>query len=720
MNIRDLGRVSIRWKLTLLIVTISTVSLLLASVAFITSDRINTQQTASNNLATMAEIIAANSSAALLFGDARAAQETLGFLEAQQHIQAAAIYGMDDAVFASYRKPGIAITFPESSIQTENILFWGNHVELFTHINYAGEQIGIVYLRSNMKAIHDRLVWFLGVVAAVLLVSMLVTFVLSTRLQRIITDPLLRLSAIARQVRTEKNYSLRVTGENEDELGNLIIDFNAMLDEIQSRDDELREHRAMLEERVMQRTSELEIANSKLATSKEQAEAVAKRMEYHAHHDALTGLPNRTLLNDRITAELAHARRQHGMVALLFLDLDRFKIINDSLGHAAGDQLLRVIARRLGNCIREEDMVARLGGDEFMVLLPRISGSSDAGRIARKVIDCLLDPISCNGNELHITTSVGISIYPHDGTDSETLIKHADISMYRAKELGRNKAVYFTAEMNAGSRKQLALETNLRQAAANNQLKLFYQPKVDIVRNTIVGVEALLRWEHPTMGIISPMEFIPVAEDSGLIVPIGEWVLNTAFTQLKQWHKAGFTDLTMAVNLSSAQLSRPGLEDVVAKALQAADLDAGMTELEITENVTMENLEPAIAILEKLKKMGVSIAMDDFGTGYSSLSYLRRLPVDVVKIDQSFVREIPDSHEDVLIAQAIIAMAQSLNLSLVVEGVEDVRQLNFFRQQGCNIVQGFLFSKPVEADEMLRMLAVQSAPGTVNLVRNPG
>ena len=219
------------------------------------------------------------------------------------------------------------------------------------------------------------------------------------------------------------------------------------------------------------------------------------------------------------------------------------------------------------------------------------------------------------------------------------------------------------------------------------------------------------------MGTISPMEFIPVAEDSGLIVPIGEWVLNTAFTQLKQWHKAGHTDLTIAVNLSSAQISRPGLVDVIRKALQAADLDAGMTELEITENVAMENLEPAIAILEKLKGMGITIAMDDFGTGYSSLSYLRRLPVDVVKIDRSFVREIPDSTEDVLIAQAIIAMAQSLNLSLVVEGVENVKQLNFFRQQGCNIVQGFLFSKPVEADEILRMLAAQSTPGTVNLVK---
>jgi len=712
-----LSDISIRWKLTALIVTISSVSLLLASLAFITSDRINTQQTVTNNLKTMAEIIAANSSAALLFGDPVAAQETLGFLKSQKHIQAAAIYEMNNSVFASYRKSGINAEFPDSGIQVENTLFWGDYVELFIHINYEGEQTGVVYLRSNMKAVHERLVWFLGIVAGVLVASLLITVILSTRLQHIITDPLLRLSAIARQIRNEKNYSLRVIGEGKDELGSLITDFNAMLDEIQSRDDELSENRSQLEERVTRRTRELEVANSELATAKEQAECVAKRMEYHAHHDALTGLPNRILLNDRITTELAHARRKQGMVAVLFLDLDRFKIINDSLGHAVGDQLLRVIARRLSNCVREEDTVARLGGDEFMVLLPNINGSSDAGRIARKVIDCLVDPISCNSHELHITTSVGISIYPYDGADSETLIKHADISMYRAKELGRNKAVYFTAEMNAGSRKQLALETNLRQAISKNQLKLFYQPKIDITTNTIVGVEALLRWEHPTMGMVGPLEFIPVAEDSGLIVPIGEWVLNTAFTQLKQWHQAGHTSLTVAVNLSSSQLARPGFEEVVEKALSAADLDASMTELEITENVAMENLESAIAILEKLKNIGITIAMDDFGTGYSSLSYLRQLPIDVVKIDQSFVREIPDSQEDVLIAQAIIAMAQSLNLSLIVEGVENVRQLNFFKQQGCKIVQGFLFSKPVEADEISRMMTAQSIPGIVNLVK---
>ena len=712
-----LRNMPIRRKLTLLIVIISTVSLLLASIAFITSDRINTRKTVSNNLDTLADIIAANSSAALLLADPVAAQETLGFLASQQHIQLAAIYDMDGNKFASYTKPVLKLELPATDLHSEHILFRGDHVELFTHIVFAGEAIGVVYLRSDMEVIHDRLIWFLGIVAIVFTVSLLVTFVLSAQLQRFITDPLLRLSAIARQISTEKNYAVRVIGEGKDELGNLITDFNAMLDEIQSRDNELREHRLKLEERVAQRTRELEIANEQLELSKERAESVASRMEYHAHHDALTGLPNRILLNDRITSELTHARRQQTHAALLFLDLDRFKIINDSLGHAVGDQLLRVISRRLNNCVREEDTVARLGGDEFMILLPRISGSSDAGRIARKITACLEDPISCNGHELHITASIGISIYPYDGADAETLIKHADISMYRAKELGRNKAVYYTAEMNAGPRKQLDMETNLRNAMDSNQLKVFYQPKVDISRNMIIGVEALLRWEHPTMGFISPLDFIPVAEDSSLIAPIGEWVLNTAFRQLQQWHSAGFTNLTVAVNLSSVQLLQPGFKNVVAQALEESGLDARMIELEVTENVAMENIDTAIIILEKFKSMGISITMDDFGTGYLSLSYLRRLPIDTVKINKSFVREIPDSDEDAMIAQAIIARAQSLKLSLIVEGVENVRQLNFFRQQGIYMVQGYLFSKPVEASEILKMLESQTLAGTINLVK---
>jgi diguanylate cyclase (GGDEF)-like protein len=708
---------SVRHKLIALMVAVSFVSLLIASIAFIKTDRMNTQQVVTDNLATMASIIAANSTAAILFGDTAAARETLGFLESRDHIQAAAIYNTTGDEFATHTRAGMDVEFPEPDLLHENVLFWNNYIELNLPIVYQGDTIGAVYLRSDITALHQRLAMFLRIVAVVLLSSLLITIVLSTRMSRVITDPLLRLSSIACQITTEKNYSLRVVGREKNELGDLIANFNAMLDEIQARDNALEDHKHMLEERVWQRTRELKDANLELESAKEQAETVARRMKYHAHHDALTGLPNRTLLNDRISTELAHARRQQTILALLFLDLDRFKLINDSLGHATGDQLLRLISRRLSSCIRDEDTVARLGGDEFMVLLPRISGSADAGRIGRKIIDSLVEPVSCNGHELHITTSIGISVYPYDGRDAETLVKNADISMYRAKELGRNKVVYYTAEMNAGSRKQLALETNLRKAVENNELQLYYQPKVDINRNSIVGVEALLRWEHPGMGYISPLEFIPIAEDCGLINPIGEWVLHTAFADLGKWHAAGHGHITMAVNLSSSQLVRPGLEAIVEAALAASGTDPTMAELEITENVAMQNIDSAIATLTTLKQMGVRLAMDDFGTGYSSLGYLRRLPVDMVKIDQSFVSGIPESNEDTLIAQAIIAMVRSLNLSLVVEGIENARQLRFFRQQGCDIVQGYLFSEPVNAAEMLKILDSHSTPGTIKLFK---
>ncbi len=714
---RVIKNISIRHKLMLIIMAVSTVTVMIASFAFLTSDRLYSQKNVGDSLGIIADMIAANSTAAILFGDPAAARETLGFLKMQENIEAGVIYTVDNEIFAMHGQAGATSQLPDQQVQAKNILFRGSYVELFSDIIYQGEKIGVVYLRSDMRAIHDRLIWFLAIAAAVLLVSLLVAYSLSAQLQHIVTAPLIRLSAIARRISTEKNYSLRLGGEGKDELGTLIIDFNTMLDEIKARDEKLKMHQEELEARVAQRTRELERANLELASSKEHAEAVAKRMQFHAHHDSLTGLPNRVLLNDRIRTELAHARREQSILALLFLDLDRFKIINDSLGHATGDQLLRVISRRIKDCVREGDTVARLGGDEFMILLPRITSVSDAGRIGNKIIESLTEPVTCNGHDLHITTSAGISVYPYDGTDSDTLIKNADISMYRAKELGRNRAVYYTAELNAGSRKQLTLETNLRKALERNELKLFYQPKIDITCNSIVGVEALLRWKRPGMGYISPSDFIPIAEESGMILPIGEWVLHTAFRQLREWHEAGFTEMTMSVNLSSAQLARSGFEKVLERALAESGINPALAELEVTENIALKNMESAVATLETLKKMGVTIAMDDFGTGYSSLSYLRRLPIDTVKIDQSFVREIPDNMEDVLIAQAIIAMARSLNMSLVVEGVETARQLNFFKQQGCRIIQGYLFSKPVEAGEILEMLRAQTIPGAINSIR---
>jgi len=707
--------ISIRYKLILIIMAISTVSLLLASAAFITTDRVKTRDALGDNLSTMAEVIAVHNGAALLFGDTNAADETLRFLERHENIESVGIYDVNGEEFATYRKQGFTLPLPDVQAQHDNILFWDNYIETFKRIIYDGDPIGYVYMRSNLDKVEQNLLWYLGIVAVVLIMSLLVALLLGAQMQRIISTPLLALSTLARKITTYKNYSLRATGTSRDELGHLIVDFNGMLDEIQARDNELEQHRRQLEDRVTQRTQELETANEELEAAKAEAESVAVRMQYHAHHDSLTGLPNRILLNDRLITAMSHARRRRDILALLFLDLDRFKIINDSLGHAVGDQLLRMVARRLKNCLREEDTIARLGGDEFMVLLPSIRDSSDAGKIGNKIVKALIEPISCDGHELHITTSVGVSLYPYDGTDAETLIKHADISMYRAKNLGRNKLIYFSSEIDAESQHQLALENNLRRALERGELTLFYQPKIDTGRNVIIGAEALLRWNHPTMGTVSPDDFIPIAEDSGLIIPIGEWAMRTAFRQLKQWHREGWSDLKMAVNLSSVQLSQAGLAAAVAAALADTQLDACMTELEITENVVMQNIDSAIDTLKQVKEMGVSVSMDDFGTGYSSLSYLRKLPIDSVKIDQSFVRDIPDNKDAVSIAMAVIAMGRSLNLNLIAEGVENHRQLNFFRKQGVQIVQGYLFSKPVPAEMFGKMLELQTVPGAMHL-----
>lgn len=714
LHLRDFP---IRKKLMLIVMLISTVSLLLASLAFIITDRNNTRQAAGDNLATIAEIIADNSSAAVIFGDMSAAEETLTLLKQQENIQFAAILLKNNELFASYNKPGLRYPSPSLMQEADVAVFHESHVEIYTRMNYDGDHIGYVYIRSDNKKLKEQTVWHIIFTLCAIFASLLVAYILTSYLQKYITSPILRLSSIARRITTEKNYTLRVVGDSKDELGNLIIDFNAMLEEIQLRDTELKLNKEMLEERVSRRTDELKVSNKKLEEAMIQAKSVAKEMKHQAHHDILTGLPNRMLLNDRINNALAHANREDNVLAILFLDLDRFKIINDSLGHSIGDELLKIVSDRVSSCVRNEDTVARLGGDEFVVLLSRINGARDAGKIANTITNALQEPIVCQGHELSVTTSIGISIYPYDGLDADTLLKNADISMYRAKELGRNKHIYYTAEMNAESRKQLAIETNLRKAMERNELYVLYQPKVDITTNRIVGAEALLRWEHPIMGHISPEDFIPIAEDSGLIIPIGEWVLNKALKQQKEWHDDGYPDLKIAVNISATQLARPGLINAVENALNNSGINPERVDLEITENVVMQNIDHVITTLNEIKNFGINISMDDFGTGYSSLSYLRKLPIDTVKIDRSFVRNIPHDKEDVSIAQAIIAMSKSLGLQIIAEGVENIKQVNFFKQEGCTIVQGFLFSKPVSAPDFKLMLDNQENLNVITAIK---
>lgn len=423
--------------------------------------------------------------------------------------------------------------------------------------------------------------------------------------------------------------------------------------------------------------------------------AMAKQMTVAAEHDFLTGLPNRMLLNDRIGQAIALASRSKSKVAVLFLDLDGFKYINDSLGHPVGDKLLQSIAKRLVSCVRGSDTVSRQGGDEFVALLSELHFIEDAAISSRRILKAVAEAHSIDLHDLHVTSSIGISIYPDDGQDAETLIKNADTAMYQAKENGRASYQFFKPAMNVRAVERQSVEENLRRAMIRHEFKLQYQPKVDLVTGAITGAEALLRWIHPTRGLVSPAKFIPVAEDCGLILPIGAWVLREACAQARLWLDESLKLATMAVNVSAMEFRDDSFLRGLFEILAETGLDPEYLELELTESVLMKQAESSTSILKKLRDRGVKIAIDDFGTGHSSLSYLRKFPVDALKIDQSFVRQISTAGDDTVIVTAVIGMARSLKLRVVAEGVETLEELEFLRAHQCDEAQGFYFSRPV-------------------------
>ncbi len=442
-------------------------------------------------------------------------------------------------------------------------------------------------------------------------------------------------------------------------------------------------------------------------TERKEAE---ERMRHIAQHDPLTGLPNRLSLLMRLAQLLPEARRHSWRMAAMFIDLDRFKIINDTLGHQIGDEMLREVARRLSCVIRETDFVARLGGDEFVILLPGIAQPADAAMVANKIIAALSTAIEAEGHELHTSPSIGISVFPDDGPDGDTILKNADTAMYHAKAAGRNNYQFFSSEMNEASSERLNIERKLRHALARNEMALVYQAQFSADGTHPTGVEALLRWHHPTDGIISPDRFIPVAEETGIIVEIGEWVLITACREMKHWLDAGLPPMRIAVNVSARQLRRRDFCETVAGALAESGLPAELLELEITESAVMENPQEAILILEALGRMGVTLAIDDFGTGYSSLAYLKLFPIDHLKIDRSFVRDIEHDLNDRAIAFGTIALAHSLGLNVIAEGVETPDQLELLRANGCDEVQGYLFSKPLNSANAFAFLHAHGRP----------
>lgn len=450
-----------------------------------------------------------------------------------------------------------------------------------------------------------------------------------------------------------------------------------------------------------------------------QRKETEKQLEYRAYYDSLTGLPNRLLFRDRLVHSLAHARRNRVGVAVMYLDVDHFKLVNDALGHSFGDRLLADIAQRLQASLRASDTISRIGGDEFSILLPEVAGADAVAGVARKILDSLARPFHIENHDFFVTASLGISCFPSDGDDAETLLKCADAAMYRAKELGRNQAQLFTASMNERYVRRLALEQHLHHAIERDQLELYYQPVFDRSRRRYVSVEALLRWRDPVRGIVPPSEFIGLAEETGMIIPIGAWALRTACTQLREWQHQGL-GLHMAVNISAVQLQQRDFASVVRAALDESGIRPDLLQLEITESAAMQNFELSLETMRELRAMGVAIAVDDFGTGQSSLIYLKHFPIDTVKIDKEFLREVTDDDTAAAIVSYVINLAHTLQLKVVAEGVETEEQYTFLRHYACDMMQGYLFSKPLPVNEVVPFLQRAVVRPRTLEVRRPG
>jgi diguanylate cyclase (GGDEF)-like protein/PAS domain S-box-containing protein len=434
-----------------------------------------------------------------------------------------------------------------------------------------------------------------------------------------------------------------------------------------------------------------------------QRKLAEERIQYLAQHDTLTDLPNRVLMRDRLNISMAQAQRWHQVIAAMLIDLDRFKVLNDTFGPVVGDEILREMAERLRQCTREGDTVARLGGDEFMILLPNLASARGAATVAQKVLQSVAQPLEVGGQEVFLSASIGVSLYPDDAADADDLIRNADTAMYSAKRRGRNNYQFYTEDLNLQMRERLVIEHGLRLAEQRNELRLVYQPKIELGQRTVTGLEALVRWHHPALGLIMPDRFIPIAEETGLIVPIGEWVLRTACQQIRAWCDEGL-HLRVSVNLSARQFRQENLAQTICRILAETGVPPQYLELEITESDVMENAESAIATLNELKGKGVDISIDDFGTGYSSLSYLKRFPLDILKIDRSFVRDVPANEDDAAIVGAIIALARSMDIKVVAEGVETESQADFLDRSGCDSAQGHFFSPPVPPEDVRKLV----------------
>ncbi|MEM9102942.1 MAG: EAL domain-containing protein [Pseudomonadota bacterium] len=620
-------------------------------------------------------LLALNTEVPLTFDDYEAVSDIISRVE-MASLEEVVIYDSEKQVFAQFDRD------ENNTIDVPKNLEFGATVDakwihLYLPIGTEEKPLGFAYLKISLEPLADQNMRAAAFLTTIALLIMIFVYLLAHRLQAYISRPILELAYVAKEISSTKDYSIRAKVYHDDEIGSLTQTFNEMLDAVSERERERDE------------------AEMALTESKGRLESAVKELQYLANYDSLTQLPNRDLCVDRLRSALLRASRNKSKVALLMLDLDHFKDVNDSLGHVVGDELLKAVARRLHTIIKETDTLARVGGDEFVVIIENVVDNYKLLKSVKHVTELFNLHFDLEGCMVHTAVSVGICIYPNDGLDVNTLMKNADAAMYKAKEVGRNTFQFYEPEMNAQILRRINLSNDLRAAIERKELNLVFQPKYNTKSRKVVGAEALLRWNHPVIGNISPIEFIPIAENTGLINRIGLWVLKKACVTAKRFHSLGFKDFSIAVNLSAIQFKQVNLPEMIIDVINEVDYPPSKLDLELTESVIMSDVDSSVKMLSRLKSKGFSIAIDDFGTGYSSLSYLKRFPLDALKIDRTFIDDVTTNEDDNAITLAILSMAKALRLKVVAEGVENEEQLHFLAKHNCGEVQGFFFSPGV-------------------------
>jgi diguanylate cyclase (GGDEF)-like protein len=688
-KVRD---IPIQRKLMLLIMLTCGVTMFAASLLFVVREVSALRQVQREDLAALADIVGKNTAAALMFNDRKSAQETLAPLSAKANILATYVLTSDDRLFARYvsaekgrnnlplaaltlNAPPVAVRAALAEIRRDagRFLFSGTYTNLIKPVILDGQAVGTVVILSDMSEILRHLRGTISIALLIMAGAFVVAYLLSSRLQQLISTPILSLVETMKEVSATKNFALRAIKPGSDEIGLLFDGFNEMLCEIEERNQILSQRQAHLQQL--------------------------------AHYDTLTRLPNRVLFYDRLTQALHYAQRTKEQLAVLFIDLDQFKDINDTLGHRTGDLLLMDVAKRLLTVVRDCDTVARLGGDEFTIFAQNVGSTENAFLVAQKIHELFKKPFLLEDKDIFVTASIGITMFPGDGETVDELLMNADIAMYFAKDSGKNSYQLFSKGMNKSTNERISLQTDLRLALERGEFFLHYQPKLDMLSGQVRSVEALIRWNHPVKGVLPPNKFIPLAEETGIIVELTDWVLRTACRQANAWQEAGFPRVSVAVNLSPYHFKRQDVVSTISRILTETGLNPELLEVEITESSLVQNNEYTLEALAELKRLGVTISIDDFGTGYSSLSYLHRFPIDTLKIDQSFIWNMTKSEGDRAIVTAIIAMAESLKMHVVAEGVETSAQLALLKEEGCKEIQGYLFSRPVNAEEVAHLFA---------------